>query len=174
MQNERVPLPRPAAPTDVPTLREIEISAGDAFRDIDMAAIAHDDPPTPESYLEAVELRHLWVIDDDDSTPVAYLWAFELDGGLHIEQVSVAATHARRGLGRALIEHAAGLARERGAPCLTLTTFAQVPWNAPYYERIGFRTLDENELSPGLRAIRDAEAAHGLGEWPRVCMRLDL
>src|SRR5699024_9035775 len=75
---------------------------------------------------------------------------------------SVAATHARRGLGRALIEHAAGLARERGAPCLTLTTFAQVPWNAPYYERIGFRTLDENELSPGLRAIRDAEAAHGL------------
>src|SRR5699024_1496013 len=103
-----------------------------------------------------------------------YLWAFELDGGLHIEQVSVAATHARRGLGRALIEHAAGLARERGAPCLTLTTFAQVPWNAPYYERIGFRTLDENELSPRLRAIRDAEAAHGLGEWPRVCMRLDL
>src|SRR5699024_1681600 len=152
----------------------IEISAGDAFRDIDMAAIAHDDPPTLESYLEAVELRHLWVIDDDDETTMAYIWAFELDGGLHIEHASVTATHADRGMGRAHIEHAGGLARERGAPCLTLTTFAQVPWNAPYYERIGFRTLAENELSPGLRAIRDAEAAHGLGEWPRVCMRLDL
>jgi hypothetical protein len=57
---------------------------------------------------------------------------------------------------------------------LTLTTFAEVPWNAPYYLRCGFRRLGVRELTPGLRAIREREAAHGLDRWPRVCMRRDL
>ena len=39
----------------------------------------------------------------------------------------------------ALIEHVAGWARAHGSPALTLTTFTEVPWNAPYYERLGFR-----------------------------------
>jgi hypothetical protein len=47
-----------------------------------------------------------------------------------------------------------------------------VPWNAPYYERLGFRRVDD--LTPGLRAIRAAEAARGLDRWPRVAMRRDL
>ena len=57
---------------------------------------------------------------------------------------------------------------------LTLTTFRDVPWNAPYYRRCGFRVLDEQEWTPGLRAIREREAGHGLDRWPRVCMRRDL
>lgn len=57
---------------------------------------------------------------------------------------------------------------------LTLTTFAEVPWNAPYYARCGFRVLDDSELSPGMRTIRDREIAHGLHRWPRVYMRRDL
>ena len=61
-----------------------------------------------------------------------------------------------------------------GVPALTLTTFTDVPWNAPYYVRCGFRILADAQLTPGLRAIRDREAAHGLDRWPRVCMRRDL
>ena len=61
-----------------------------------------------------------------------------------------------------------------GLPALTLTTFAYVPWNAPYYARCGFRVLDDAEITPGLRAIREQEAALGLDRWPRVCMRRDL
>jgi hypothetical protein len=57
---------------------------------------------------------------------------------------------------------------------LTLTTFAAVPWNAPYYARCRFRVLEDSELSPGMRAIRDREIAHGLHRWPRVYMRRDL
>ncbi len=37
-----------------------------------------------------------------------------------------------------------------GLPALTLTTFAEVPWNAPYYEPCGFRRLAEAEITPGL------------------------
>ncbi|NEE19500.1 GNAT family N-acetyltransferase, partial [Streptomyces sp. SID7499] len=81
---------------------------------------------------------------------------------------------ARRGIGRDLIAHLAALAATRGMAALTLTTFTDVPWNAPYYARIGFRVLAERELTEGLRAIRAEEAQHGLDRWPRVCMRREL
>lgn len=105
---------------------------------------------------------------------MAYLIADLVDGCVHIEQVSVRPDHGRRGVGRALLDYAATRARSEGAPALTLTTFAEVPWNAPYYRRCGFRILGEGELASGLRAIREREAAHGLDRWPRVCMRRDL
>jgi hypothetical protein len=66
------------------------------------------------------------------------------------------------------------VARQRGLDAVTLTTFRDVAWNAPYYERCGFRVLDETELGPGLRRVRDTEAAHGLDPARRVCMRRDL
>ena len=46
--------------------------------------------------------------------------------------------------------------------------------DAPYYERLGFRRLADEELTPGLRAIRAAEAEHGLDRWPRLGMRREL
>jgi hypothetical protein len=60
-----------------------------------------------------------------------------------------------------------------GACTSGLTTFASVPWNAPYYSRCGFRILDDAELAPGLRAIRQREAELGLDKWLRVCMCRD-
>jgi N-acetylglutamate synthase-like GNAT family acetyltransferase len=88
--------------------------------------------------------------------------------------VSVHPRCARRGVGRALIDHLAAHAMATGVPALTLTTFADVPWNGPYYKRCGFVALSDNDLTAGLRVIRQREAAHGLDRWPRICMRRDL
>jgi N-acetylglutamate synthase-like GNAT family acetyltransferase len=98
----------------------------------------------------------------------------QVDGCLHVEQLSVDMGSARRGLGRTLLEHAARRAAADRLPALTLTTFERVPWNAPYYARLGFRILDDAEVTPGLRAIRQREAETGLDRWPRVCMRRDV
>ena len=57
---------------------------------------------------------------------------------------------------------------------LTLTTYVHVPWNGPYYERLGFRYLTTEEETPGLRAIRARERALGLEVRPRVSMRRSL
>ena len=81
---------------------------------------------------------------------------------------------ARRGISRRLLDHAATYATARGASALTLTTFAEVPWNAPYYARCGFRVVPDSDLSPGLSDIRAREIAHGLYRWPRVTMRRPL
>ena len=93
---------------------------------------------------------------------------------MHGGQVSTRPAQARRGIGADLIEHVAGWARERGSAVLTLTTFVDVPWNGPYYERLGFRALPAETLGAGLAGIRAEEAAHGLDRWPRQAMRRSL
>ncbi|MFD9728647.1 GNAT family N-acetyltransferase [Streptomyces sp. NPDC059072] len=156
-------------------LQDIERAAGLCFRDIGMPEIA-DDEPLPLGELAGYLAAGLaWVaVDHEDAPPVAYLIADRVDGALHVEQVSVHPDHARRAIGRALLEHLADHALLERVPALTLTTFAAVPWNAPYYERCGFRRLDDDALTPGLREIRAREAEHGLDRWPRVCMRRTL
>lgn len=165
---------RAAVPADAETLLAIEVAAGRQFADIGMGFVADGDPGTVEELLEYMRDGRAWVVADEADRPVAYLIALWVDGYAHVEQVSVHPDAAGRRMGAALVEHLAGWARERGAPALTLTTYAEVAWNAPYYERLGFRRLDDAEISPGLRRIREAEAAHGLDQWPRVVMRREL
>jgi ribosomal protein S18 acetylase RimI-like enzyme len=159
---------------DLPLLQDIERAAGASFRAVGMAQIADDEPLPVDELARYQQAGRAWVATDATDLPIGYLIADVVDGNLHIEQVTVHPGSARRGIGRQLIEHLAAAAEAGGAPALTLTTFAEVPWNAPYYVRCGFRVLDHGELSPGLRAIRRREAAHGLDRWPRVCMRRDL
>ncbi len=155
---------RLAEDADLPRLRDIERAAGQAFRALGMTEIAEDEPPSIATLRAYRRAGRAWVSGDP---AVAYLIADHVDGDLHIAQVSVHPGHAGRRIGRDLIEHAARLA---GTP-VTLTTFADVPWNAPYYERLGFRRLADAELTDGLRRIRRREAEAGLDRWPRVAMR---
>ncbi|KNB53403.1 GNAT family N-acetyltransferase [Streptomyces caatingaensis] len=165
---------RPARVDDLPPLQDIERAAGRCFHDVGMPEIAEDDPPSLAELRRFQEAGTAWVAADAAGGSVAYLLAEPVDSALHVEQVSVHPAAARRGVGRALLDHAAGAARASGAAALTLTTFADVPWNAPYYERCGFRRLADGELTPGLRAVREREAALGLDRWPRVCMRREV
>ncbi len=152
---------RSAHPDDFATLQEIERSAGEVFRDIGMPAIADADPPSLLELAEYADARRASVLVDDDDRPVGYVLFDVVDGCAHIEQVSVHRDHHRHGYGQQLIGHVVGWAREQGMPAATLTTFKDVPWNAPYYERCGFRSLTEAELTPGLVELRAHEAEAG-------------
>lgn len=161
---------RAVRPDELPVLQDIERAAGQCFRDVGMPEIA-DDEPLPLGQLARYRRTGVArVAADDADIPVAYLIAGRVDGNLHVEQVSVHPDSARRGVGRSLLDHLAHHATAEGVPALTLTTFTEVPWNAPYYVRCGFRLLDDDRLTPGLRKIREREAAHGLDRWPRACM----
>jgi GNAT superfamily N-acetyltransferase len=165
---------RDARAAEVPRLREMDWEAGQIFRDIEMPMVAEFEPRTLTELDVARRDGLLWVAADEDDIPASFLMAVPLDGCLHVDQLSTAPASARRGLGRALLDHAADQARAGGLPALTLTTFADVPWNGPYYERCGFRVLRDDEITPGLREVRAHEDALGLDRWPRVCMRRDL
>jgi GNAT superfamily N-acetyltransferase len=59
----------------------------------------------------------------------------------HVETVVVAALHRRQGLGRRLMEEAAGWARRKGAVELVLTTWAGNVAADAFYERLGYQPL---------------------------------
>ena len=158
---------------ELPGLVELEAAAQTTFGEPGGIPEIAGDEPWPVEWLQRFTTRdRAWVaLADGDDVPVAYLVAEPVDGFLHVEQVSVHPRAARHGFGRALIDHLAAVAREDGVPALTLTTFADVPWNAPYYARLGFTVIDEGSLTAGLRRIREREATRGLEIWPRVVMR---
>jgi predicted N-acetyltransferase YhbS len=79
--------------------------------------------------------------------------------------------HAGQRIGAMLLDHVAAWAARHELTGMTLITFRGVPWNAPYYERLGFRELAETEVSPGLAALK---AAEGGNISARVCMLRDL
>ena len=162
---------RLAAGHELPLLQAIEVTAGTRFADIGMDEVADSEPPSTGTLASYQRAGRAWVQVTEEDQPVAYLIADVVDDAVHIEQVSVDPAYAGRGLGRALIDHVAHWAAARGVGALTLTTFTEVPWNGPYYERCGFRVLADHEVTAGLRAIRAEEAAHGLDRWPRVAMR---
>ncbi|MEC3978605.1 GNAT family N-acetyltransferase [Amycolatopsis sp. H20-H5] len=162
---------RLALPADLAELREIERAAGELFRGLGMAAIADDEPASVAELAGYQQDSRAWVATGAEERPVAYLLAEVVDGHGHLEQVSVHPSHARQGLGRLLIEAADAWAASLSLAGLTLTTYAEVPWNAPYYARLGFRIIPEPELTEGLRTIREHEKARGLDAWPRVGMR---
>jgi GNAT superfamily N-acetyltransferase len=148
------PIRRPR-PDELEALVAIERDAGALFATVGMPEIAHDDPGSPAE-LEPFRARgHAWVAVDADDRPVAYLISAVVDGCAHVEQISVAPAHARRGLGAAL----------------TLTTFRDVPWNAPYYERLGFRVVAPADQGPELAALVAEEAERIPGDAVRVAMR---
>jgi GNAT superfamily N-acetyltransferase len=150
-----MPTIRRARPDERELLLDIERAAGRAFADIGMPEIAEDEP---------APVTAAWVAVDERDEPVAYLTSSEVDGCAHIDQVTVHPSHARRGIGAALIDH---LATVSGKP-LTLTTFRDVPRNAPYYERLGFRVF---EPGPELAALMREEEQRIPGDAPRVAMR---
>jgi ribosomal protein S18 acetylase RimI-like enzyme len=159
--------------TELSAVQEIDRAAGQMFAEVGRPEVCgmlwHPGP-----LAACRDEGRLWVITGADDRPAGFLVTGMVDGCAHVEQVSVDPGSARRGLGLALLDHATEQAAAAGIPAVTLTTFADVPWNAPYYVRCGFRALEDVEVTAGLRAIRQREACFGIDRWPRVCMRRDL
>ncbi|MBI4932710.1 MAG: GNAT family N-acetyltransferase [Actinobacteria bacterium] len=165
---------RPLTADDVARVQATEASAGELFRSIDEPRIAQcaDNPPYPADDLVAAgDEGRAWVAVDG-GVVVGFAVATLVDGEGHLDEVAVAPFAGRRGVGRILVEQVEAWTAARGLPSVTLTTFRDVPWNAPYYERLGYRVVDE--LSPALRALVDEQATWGLDPTLRVVMRREI
>jgi GNAT superfamily N-acetyltransferase len=160
-----VPDIRPASPEELPALVEIDRRAESLFR---VAGIQLPEIPFPVD-----ELHDAKAIFVAGNPPVGFVRINEVDGLAHLEELAVLPNRMRKGLGSALLEAACAWAAARGYPAITLITFADVPWNAAFYQARGFAPL--NSLTPGLVELRDWERAMGLdGVGRRVVLRREL
>ncbi len=106
-----------------------------------------------------------------DDIPIGQLTAAEGPNSLLIAQIDVLLDHQGKGIGRALIARAEDEARSRQLPALWLRTFRDIPWNAPFYAKLGFKPVEG-----GLFGARDEEThiherTLGLDPATRVTMR---
>ena len=113
--------------------------------------------------------RRLWVATDVNGDAVGFAIAMQLAGAAFLREIDVHPDHQRQGLGRRLIQEVERWAKDRALGSISLTTFEHVPWNAPFYARLGFRKLADDELDRELRDLLHLERAQGLRQ--RVAMR---
>ncbi|GAA1964597.1 GNAT family N-acetyltransferase [Agromyces allii] len=102
---------------------------------------------------------------------VGFAQVLEHDGFAHLEQLSVAPSHARRGHGRRLVEAAIARARALGYDEITLRTYADVPWNAPFYRSCGF--VESEPATAWHRELAEHDVASALATGiasPRIQM----
>jgi GNAT superfamily N-acetyltransferase len=167
---------RPTRRDDVAGLPDVEQSAGELFRTIAALSSVADQPNVGAARHRAFISAGLsFVAVDGRDEPVGFmLAAVRGQRSLHIDELVVAREHQGQGAGTALIARAAACAMARGLASLTLTTFRDVPWNAPFYERRGFRILADRELEPWLRREIAREGRAGQPAELRCGMKLDL
>jgi ribosomal protein S18 acetylase RimI-like enzyme len=161
---------RAAEERDLAALPGIERRASAAFADFGIAPAVFETAKSPEELAEARRRGDLWVGVDERDLAVGFALVRELASGVHLEELDVDPEHGRRGVGTALVDHVCETARRRGYEYVTLTTYAAVPWNAPFYERLGFRVLATGELPAPVRAVIGEETERGLDPAIRVAM----
>ncbi len=155
---------------DIAQLSEVESAAAQLFKAVGKSEIAAGETFDRVDLEAGVAAKQLWVAQASSGEIAGFALVICLDAGPHLEEVSVHPLHGRQGIGAHLVEFVASDLEQRGHPRLSLSTFLHVPWNAPFYRKIGFRELPEAEYSPEIVALRHREAAEGFALEERIIM----
>ena len=168
-------LPRPfysiclACQDHLPALPAIDLQAAQMLKGYS------PDPVLAETtdqriFVDAVRDGRLWIAGTGNR-PIGFALVKMLADDLpHLEEIDVEPIHGRRGLGTALVRAVCEWATASGYAVLTLTTFRSVPWNYPFYSRMGFVEIDRNSLRAELADVVSEEAHRGLDPAARVVM----
>ncbi len=161
---------RPGRAGDLPALDAIEQSGAETFTAFG-EPLADGSPPAPaDQWAKALDAGLLWVADDPASGLIGFVAGEITADGLYIEEVDVVMERQKQGHGRRLMQAAIDWARAERLSAVTLTTFRNIPFNAPFYASMGFDVLDAP--TPHLAATLADEVARGFDH--RCAMRLAL
>jgi GNAT superfamily N-acetyltransferase len=137
-------------------LRQATLSDAPAIRDLTRQAyakwvplIGREPMPMTADYDVAVRQHRFDLLMSDDSL-VALIETVEESEQLLIENLAVAPSFQRQGLGRFLLRHAEHLARRLGKPRIRLYTNQRFAENILFYERNGYRIDREEDFGAGI------------------------
>jgi GNAT superfamily N-acetyltransferase len=161
---------RLARPEDAEALPGIEREATTAFADDpDSAAI------DPARVIPADEHRRLiarghCLIAEAQGDIVGFLAARPCGREVHIQEMDVLPRWQGQGIGAVLLRACLIDAGNAGFRAVTLTTFRDLPWNGPFYTRIGFVEVEDLTAHPRLAGEIAAEIEAGLPAQRRIAM----
>lgn len=165
---------RTARADDLPALPPIERAAARLFVGLGLIDHLLDRTLSVDELADHQAAGRVWIAADADDRPVGFAVVSLLDGAAHLEELDVHPSFGQRGLGRRLVDTVCDWAAAHGFPAVTLSTFRDLPWNAPFYAHAGFRVLASHELGPDLRRMRMREDQLGVPIDRRVVMRRDV
>lgn len=113
-----------------------------------------------ERLLQAHQAQNLWVAIRNEK-PIGFAMLEVIGEFAHLAEVNVLPAFSQRGIGHYMVDHALVAARQRGFSGVGLTTFLDLPWNAPFYQKVGF-TLVGDEQFPFLERALLEERSAGL------------
>ena len=163
-----------AAPRHIRFLPEIEREAAQLFVGHGVPESVITEETSETDFRRAQRDGLLWVAVSELGLPVGFALVEIMEGAAHLEEIDVHLAHGRRGIGSAMVRAVCDWARQAGLSAVTLTTFRDIPWNAPWYARLGFRELAADRLSSALAALVREEAERGLDTERRIVMSFEI
>jgi GNAT superfamily N-acetyltransferase len=163
---------RPSRAADAPSLPSVEISAGTAFLAVPgLEWIAGDGVMSVSRHSELIAGGGCWVAADKTGKISGFLAGEAFSDALHICELSVLSEAQGQGVGSALVKAAINWAEAKGKTAVTLSTFRDVAFNAPWYARMGFEELDQDSMTNRMAYVLSDEIAHGLPGERRCAMQ---
>ncbi len=155
---------------DADRLPAIERAASRMFSGIEgLEALAEMNPVPAERHRAMIRQGHS-LVAHCEARIVGFLSAERYGPELHVRELSVHPEFQRRRIATILLRAIEIDARNAGFSAITLTSFADVAWNAPFYARHGFVLVEDLAAHPRLRAELDDDARHGLPPARRCAM----
>lgn len=167
---ERI-LIRPATEPDIAALPDIERRAASIFSPEYLPCNLADVVISTEHHLQAQRCGLLLVALADGIRPVGFAHTVLHGDCLHLLEMDVDPDYHRQGIGTALLNGVRDLALQLGCNSVTLTTYRDVPWNAPWYTRMGFSEFADEDMPSFLNSIIEKEVGMGLDRSKRAAMR---
>lgn len=165
---------RAAHETDVEALQAIELDAAQRYAALPETRFCTALPVRDVAEHRAARNRGLALVVEVGGAAAGFLLSVPKDGRAHLLELAVAQKHQARGHGRALIAAFEAWAKDSGFAETTLTTFRDVPWNAPFYSRLGYKIIKAGENRPELAVVIEEECRAGFHGVPRVVMAKEI
>ncbi len=152
---------RSARGNEIGELQNIDLASAMLFRGtglIDFGPLGEPTQPIPEDRLrQGLGEGLIWVAVDDRDELVGFALCSDRGDDLYLDQLSVLPRHGRQGLGGRLVRRCLQEAEARAYRRVSLSTFRKVPWNGPFYRRLGFREVPSWRLQPWQEEIRELQ-----------------
>ena len=162
---------RPAHRQEIVLLPQIENAADVRYGRVGLRQVIAMPPASVASLEQGRRDGRLWVAVSPINRVVGFALMKFSCGSAWLDQLSVLDRWQRLGLGAALIDRTAKRARELGHDRLYLSTYLDVPWNAPFYERRGFASVPRGEWPWAFRLQFMIENRRGHPSWRRTIMQ---
>ena len=152
---------RPARGNEVGELQQVDLASAVLFIGHDLIDFGPSGVPTepiPEDRLrKGFGDGLIWVAVDDREELCGFALCSDRGDDLYLDQLSVLPTHGRKGLGTRLVRKCLAEAETRNHKRVSLSTFRNIPWNGPFYRKLGFREVPLWRLNEWQLAIREAQ-----------------